>query len=265
MKKILPLFLLTLLPVAASGDQGMPEIFSQLKPAVGAWGEYSFESKKGDKTTSKSLFRLAVVGKQGDSLWVEQKITPEFPKPKREGRQVALKILMGKNGIEKSYMKTERGVLDMSSMMKTGAHKAGGAVNAKMTKVGDEKIEVPAGKFTATHYTFSSEKGGGTGDTWLKPGVGPYGMVKQLYHDKKDGAVIMLLTASGDGAKSEIDESTAKSPMAGGMAEMMKDRQQEAGSEDHAAKESAQPAPKMPSLGGLFKSALKKKAGLSDD
>ncbi len=262
MNKIISAFLLTLLMAASAAARGddAPSIFAKIKPKVGAWAEYSYETKKGDKVKTKGRFRMAVVGKEGDAFWTEQKMTLEIPKPKRDEAGGVMKFLAGKDGVTKAFMKSEDGVMDMTSMM--GGRKKPEAVDkAKMTEVGEEKIEVPAGKFKATHYIF--EEGKNTGDAWVKPGVGPYGMIKQLYHDGKDITTLELL-ASGDDAKSEVDEKAAKSMMG----EMMGDRpsrSKKGKNHDEESEDSEEQAGEKPSIGGFFKNALKKKAGLGDD
>lgn len=259
MKKIISALLLTVLMAgsAAARGQEAPPIFSKLKPKVGAWAEYSFESKKGDKTKSKGRFRMAVVGKEGDDFWIEQKFALELPKPKKGEAGGAMKFLMGKDGVKKAYMKSDEGVMDMSSMM-ASRKKPQPADTAKMTEVGEEKIEVPAGKFKTTRYAFEDKKN--TGDAWMKPGVGPYGMIKQVHREGKEIATMELL-ASGDGAKSEIDEKTARSMMGAMMGGPSSSRKGKSEDADEGSDEKVE----KPSFGGMFKNALKKKAGLGGD
>lgn len=257
MKKIIFAVLAAVLTAASAGARGQdaPSVFTKIKPKVGAWAEYSFESKKGDKLKSKGRFRLAVVGKQGDDLWLEQRFTLELPKPKKDEAGGAMKFLAGKDGVKKAYMKTGDGVMDMSAMM-SSKKKPNPADMAKMTEVGEEKIEVPAGKFKTTRYAF--EEGKNKGDAWMKPGVGPYGMIKQVHAEGKEIATMELL-ASGDDAKSEIDEKSAQTPfgaMTGG--------RRESPVEENESPEAAPEKAEKPSFGGMFKNALKKKAGLGD-
>jgi len=256
MKNILAALLLTILPAAASAaadGQETPSIYAKLKPKVGSWAEYRYESMKGDKVKSKGLFRIAIVGKEGDSLWIEQKMTPEIPKPKRDGAGMIMKFLMNKEGLEKAYMKSERGVMDMTGMMISGARKKQAAIDqAKMTEAGAETVEVPAGKFKTTRYTFEEEKN--SGDAWLKPGVGPYGLIKQVHRGAKETSTMQLLSSGAD-AKSEVDEKSAQTAMG-----VMTGRPE--GSRKNEPRDAA---PEKPDFGGLFKNALKKKAGLGGD
>lgn len=269
MNKIIPALLLTLLIAApaSAGHDDAPAIFAKIKPKVGAWAEYSYESKKGDKTKSKGRFKMSVVGKEGDALWIEQKFTLEIPKPKKDEAGGIMKFLMGKDGVRKAYMKSEHGVMDMSSMM-ASHKKPQPSETAKMTEVGEEKIEVPAGKFKTTHFTFEEKKD--AGDAWIKPGVGPYGMVKQVHKDGKLVSILELL-ASGDDAKSEVDEKSAQSMMGAMMggperarSKKKKDRDEASEGSDEKS-EAPEEAAEKPSLGGFFKNVLKKKAGLSGD
>lgn len=258
MNKIISACLLAGLAVPASaGGQEPPPIFSKLKPKVGSWGEYSFESRKGDKVKSKGKFRMAVVGKEGDSFWVEQTFTLELPKPKKDEAMGAMKLLMNKEGVQKAFMKSERGVMDMSSMM--ARKKPQPADDAKMTEVGEETISVPAGKFKAAHFIF--EQKNNTGDAWMKPGVGPYGMIKQVHRDDKVVTTLELLASGGD-AKSEIDEKTAQSMMGAMMGMPRKGKHREEASEDSTSKdEASEGKSEKPSVGGFLKNALKKKLG----
>lgn len=256
MNKLICGLLLTVLAVPASaGGQEPPAIFSKIKPKVGAWGEYSFETKKGDKMKSKGKFRMAVVGKEGDALWIEQKFTLEVPKPKKGEAMGNMKFLMGKEGVSKAFMKTDEGVMDMSSMM--AGKKSQPADKAKMTEKGEETITVPAGKFKTTHYSY--EEGKNTGDSWMKPGAGPYGMVKQVNQEGKETSTIELLS-SGDDAKSEIDEKSAQSMM-GAMMGMPKGKRPHADENPDEKPEASEEKAEKPSVGGFFKNALKKKLG----
>jgi len=107
------------------------------------------------------------------------------------------------------YMKTGTRVMDMSTM--TGASTAKAQTErakTTMKEAGQETVKVPAGSFKATHYSFDNGKS--VGDSWVKPGVGPYGLIKQA-HTSGERSTTMELLASGDDAKSEVDETTAVS------------------------------------------------------
>jgi len=272
MNMILSTLVLAVLAVPVFAEEPeMPAVWAQAKPKVGSWAEYGFESKKGEKLKTKGTFRISVVGKEGSSLWLEQKMTPELPKPKKGERVMLMKMLMGKDKIEKAFMKSEEGVMDMTAMMaRAGSKKHEAIAKTKMKEAGTESVTVPAGEFKATKYTF--EEGDDSGDAWMKPGVGPYGLIKQVH---KDGKKIwtMQLMASGSDAKSEIDEKTATAGFAGmpDMDEMRArseerraKRKRKKGGDDESA-EAAMPDGEKPSFGGFLKKAMKQKAGLNDD
>jgi hypothetical protein len=202
---------------AAAGAPETPSIYAKLKPKVGAWAEYSIISKKGDAIKSKGVIRISVVGKEGDAVWLEQRITMEIPKPKKEGPMI-VKSLVGADGMQKMFVKMGDRVMDMTSMEGRAARERQQTIaKAKNTEVGEESVEVAAGKYKATHYSF--DDGTSKGDHWVKPGVGPYGLIKQTHSGPKGSGALELLS-SGDGAKSEVDESTAQSfgSMMGGQA-----------------------------------------------
>ena len=215
MKTLLLLAALALPHFASAADERSgPPIFTKLNAKVGSWGEYSFERKKGDEVVSKGTFRMAVVGKEGDNVWLEQKMTAEIPKPKKDRGPMTMKMLIGKEKVEKVFMKSERGVVEMTGMMGFSARRPHEeSEKTKMKELGTETISVPAGSFKTTRYSFDHEKKA-AGDVWVKPGVGPYGLVKQVFKsESRDTAVV--LTAHGDDAKSEVDHTTAKSMGAG--------------------------------------------------
>ena len=283
MKMIAAAFLLTVLTGAsfAAAAPEAPPIFGKIKPKVGSWAQYSMEAVKGEKTHSKGLIRMAVVGKEGDSLWIEQKFAMEIPKPRKGAEEIATKMLMGQDGVEKMYMKSSHGVLDMTSMMGAAARKKHAAnQRAKMTEVGPETITVAAGTFKTTHYTFDDGKT--SGDTWINKEAGPYGMIRQVHHNGKIVST-MELVDSGNDAKSEVDETTAKTmtqeilgrssrpktPAASDDATAAEAPASDAGAPTAdaapapAAAPAEDPAPAdKPTVGGFFKSVLKKKIGL---
>jgi len=95
MKRVISILALAAmaLPAAAAGPQ-TAEVYGKFKPVVGSWAQYGFESKKGDAVKSKGTYRFAVVGKDDDGFWIEEKMTPETPKPKHGDGITIIKILM---------------------------------------------------------------------------------------------------------------------------------------------------------------------------
>ncbi len=255
-----------------------PAVYAKMKPKTGSWAEYAYETKKGDKTKGKGKWRVAVVGKEGDAFWLEQKMTPELPKPKKDEAVMLMKFLLGKDGIEKAFMKSEHGVMDMTRMMARGRKKQQEAIDktqAKMKEAGEEKITVAAGTFKAQKWVYEEDKN--TGSAWIKPGVGPYGLIKQEFREGKTSMTMELLD-SGSGAKSEIDEKAATEGFAG-MPDMdamraqaeerrAKRKKKKKGGDEEASESSeaaeSMPEGEKPSLGGFLKKAMKAKVGLDD-
>lgn len=125
---------------------------------------------------------------------------------------------------------------------------------ANIKEVGEETIAVAAGKFKTTHYTFDNGKS--SGDIWVKKGVGPYGLVKQV-HRGASALMTLELTSSGGGAKSEVDETTARSMMGAATG------RGPAGAASGASPgDAGSGAPPAPSMSDIFSNALKKKAHL---
>lgn len=278
--KILLAALLAFSAAPAFADQPEPPaVYAQMKPKVGSWAEYGYETKKGDKVKGKGKWRASVVGKEGDAFWLEQRMAPELPKPKKEETVMLMKFLLGKDGIEKAFMKSERGVMDMTKMMARARKKQQEAIDktqSKMKQAGEEKITVAAGAFKAQKWVYEEDKN--TGDAWIKPGVGPYGLIKQEFREGKTSMTMELLD-SGSGAKSEIDEKAATEGFAG-MPDMeamraqaeerrAKRRKKKKGGDDEGSESSeaaeSMPEGEKPSLGGFLKKAMKAKAGLGDD
>jgi|GEM_PF-5386634 len=232
---------------AAAAAPETPPVFAKLKPKVGAWAEYSLVSKKGDDVKRQGVIRMSIVGKTADGFWLEQKMTIEIPKPKKDNGPTIIKMLLGAEGAQKVYMKSGPRVMDMSGMMAGSARKNQAAVDkAKTKEVGEESIEVAAGKYKATRYSFDDGKN--TGDTWVKPGVGPYGLIKQVHTSGKTVTTLELQSAGGD-AKSEVDETTAQS-MFGGMM----------GGGSGAASGSGSNSSAPSGFGSMFQNALQRKA-----
>ena len=192
---------------AASAPQS-PSFFVKLDAAPGAWAEYDVTSAKPDGGKSVMKMHIAAVGKTADGTWLESRMTPESPKPRHAFPSPTVKMLLdGKDRVIKAYVQTPRGVMDMSAEMASASRQAMSGPNAtKRTKVGPAKVSVPAGTFETTRYAVAG--GNVTGDVWVKSGVGPYGLIRQVLH--VDGRTTTFeLLSSGTGAKSQVDESQA--------------------------------------------------------
>ncbi|NNN06352.1 MAG: hypothetical protein HKL90_10670 [Elusimicrobia bacterium] len=193
--------------VAAAAPQS-PSFFAKLDAAPGAWAEYSVTFAKPDGGKSVMKMHIAAVGKTADGTWVESRMTPESPKPLHAYPPSTVKLLLDKNEtVIKAYVQTPRGVMDMSAGMSAASREAMSGPNAtKRKKLGPAKVSVPAGTFETTRYAVSGGKV--SGDVWLKSGVGPYGLIRQVMHDGGRTTTFELL-ASGMGAKSSVDETQA--------------------------------------------------------
>lgn len=189
--------LLCLASSASARGQKSPKIFGELKPKVGAWAEYGFETAKKGKTAEKGTYRSAVVAKDAEGVWIEQRFEITEPKPKRdEERGGVMKMLIGKDGkTKRMLMKTSEGVMDMTRMMNMGSKDQ---EQVELASAGKETVSTPAGEFKA-------EKKTGEGvELWIKEGVGPYGVVKQVSTEGKETST-MLLKAYGKDAKAEVE------------------------------------------------------------
>jgi hypothetical protein len=82
-----------------------------------------------------------------------------------------------------------------TNMMKSGAQKQAADIRDRAEDVGSESITTPAGTFTAEHYKMKD----GSGDAWVAPKAGPYGLVKFQGKDTS-----MVLTKVITDAKDKI-------------------------------------------------------------
>jgi hypothetical protein len=80
-------------------------------------------------------------------------------------------------------------------MMKSSAQKQPADIRDRAEDVGSETITTPAGTFTAEHYKMKD----GSGDAWVAPKAGPYGLVKFQGKDTS-----MVLTKVITDAKDKI-------------------------------------------------------------
>lgn len=193
--------------VAAAAPQS-PSFFAKLDAEPGSWAEYAVTFAKPDGGKSVMKMHVAAVGKTAAGTWLESRMTPESPKPLHAYPPSTVKFLMDKNDtVIKAYVQTPRGVMDMSAGMSAASREAMSGPNAtKRQKLGPAKVSVPAGSYETTRYAVSGGKV--SGDVWIKPGVGPYGLIRQVMHDGGRTTTFELL-ASGMGAKSQVDETQA--------------------------------------------------------
>jgi hypothetical protein len=172
-------------------------------PKVGAWAEYQGTYNKTPRTS-----RYAIVGTENrngaEYKWVEFKMHD----PKKNTDMIYQMLVPGggpleMDGIEEVVMKIgDKPAMKMSGMMlgmmRTQLSKSTAFKDActEATLVGEEKVSVPAGSFTAKHFHSTKYES----DIWVSPEV-PFSMIKSVGKSHE-----LLLAATGDGAKSEITE-----------------------------------------------------------
>jgi hypothetical protein len=185
-------------PILASAQMGMhagPAMRGILNPVVGSGGEYEMTTEKG----TKMVMEVAIVGKESvggkDGYWFETTFSDSSM-----GRMVhkTLTVVDGTDTvISRMIMQMgNRPPMEMpTSMMKSSAQKQSADIRERAEDVGSESITTPAGTFTAEHYKMKD----GSGDAWVAPKAGPYGLVKFQGKD-----TTMVLTKVITDAKDKI-------------------------------------------------------------
>jgi hypothetical protein len=179
-------------------------------PKVGAWAEYQGTFNKDTPMTT----RYAVVGTESrkgvDYKWIEFKMHDT----KKNTDMIYQMLVPGggpleMDGIEEVVMKMgDRPAMKMGGMMlgmvrtQLGKNMAFKDVCAEVTMVGEEKVSVPAGSFSAKHFHSAKYET----DVWVSPKV-PFSMLKSVGKSHE-----LVLAATGDGAKSEITETPQEMP-----------------------------------------------------
>ena len=190
--------LLTMLPGLASAQMGMhagPAMRGILNPVVGSGGQYEMTTEKG----STMVMEIAIVGKESvggkDAYWFETttSITPMG--------QMVRKTLNVVDGTDTVVSRTimqmgNQPPMEMPTQMsKTSTQKQPADIRDRADDLGSESITTPAGTFKAEHYKMKD----GSGDAWVAPKAGPYGLVK---FQGKDST--MVLTKVITDAKDKI-------------------------------------------------------------
>jgi hypothetical protein len=172
-------------------------------PKIGEWAEMQLDMKK-DEGKKPMLSRVAFVDREvreGEQFYrMQMTMTP------KNGQRQVLQMLTpwGPHAFEKDY--------DTEIVMKMGDQPAmimpfkGGKDQpgfadmrrkcAEVNFVGEETVEVPAGRFKTRHYA------GPEGDSWMSMDVPALRMVKMV---TKKGDT-MVLMATGTDARNEITE-----------------------------------------------------------
>ncbi len=190
--------LLATMPVFASAQMGMhagPAMRGIFNPVVGSGGQYEMTSDKGTNT----LMEIAIVGKESvagkDGYWFE--VTMSIPSM---GQMVSKTLSV----VDGSDMVTSRTIMQMGNhppmemptqMTRSSTQKQPADIRDRAEDVGSETVTTPAGTFTAEHYKMKD----GSGDAWVAPKAGPYGLVK--FQGKETS---MVLTKVVTDAKDKI-------------------------------------------------------------
>lgn len=206
-----------------AGAQGacadMQRFFAK-PPKLGQWAEMRLDMKKDEgkkplvmrvgfvdreERGAQEMYRMqmTMTGKDGKRQ-VMQMLTPWGPGAFNKDHDTEMVMKMGDQPAVVMPIKGGKNQPGMSDLRKECA---------RVSFVGKETIEVPAGTFEARHYT------GPEGDTWISMDVPAWRMVKMV---TKDGDT-MVLTATGDGETNQITEKPTdiKAMMGGGMKRRM--------------------------------------------
>ena len=179
-------------------------------PKVGAWAEYQGTYNKKTPVTT----RYAVVGtedrKGAAYKWIEFKMHDS----KKNTDMIYQMLVPGggpleMEGVEEVVMKMgDRPPMKMSGMMlgmmrkQLAEHMAFKDACTEVTLVGEEKVSVPAGSFSAKHFHSAKYET----DMWVSSKV-PFSMLKSVGKSHE-----LVLAATGEGAKSEITETPQEMP-----------------------------------------------------
>ena len=190
--------LFAMLPGFATAQMGMhagPAMRGIFNPVVGSGGQYEMTTEKG----TKMEMEIAIVGKESvggkDGYWFEMAMS------NTSMGQMVTKTLTVVDGTDTvvSRMIMQMGnhpPMEMPTQMsKTSAQKQPADIRDRADDLGSESITTPAGTFTAEHYKMKD----GSGDAWVAPKAGPYGLVK---FQGKDST--MVLTKVITDAKDKI-------------------------------------------------------------
>ena len=190
--------LFAILPGFATAQMGMhagPAMRGIFNPVVGSGGQYEMTTEKG----TTMVMEIAIVGKESvggkDGYWFEMTMA------NTSMGQMITKTLTVVDGTDTvvSRMIMQMGnhpPMEMPTQMsKSSAQKQPADIRDRADDLGSESITTPAGTFTAEHYKMKD----GSGDAWVAPKAGPYGLVK---FQGKDST--MVLTKVITDAKDKI-------------------------------------------------------------
>jgi hypothetical protein len=186
-----------MLPGFAGAQMGMhagPAMRGIFNPVVGSGGEYEMTTDKG-----KTVMEIAVVGKESvdgkDGYWFEMTVANASM---GEMTSKTLTVLDGQDTVVSRMIMQmgNRPPMEMpTQMFKANAQKQPADIRDRAEDVGSETVTTPAGTFATEHYKMKD----GSGDAWVAPKAGPYGLVK---FQGKDST--MVLTKVTTDAKDKI-------------------------------------------------------------
>jgi hypothetical protein len=190
--------LVAMTPLFAGAQMGMhvaPAMRGIFNPVVGSGGEYEMTTDKG----TKMVMEIAIVGKESvagkDGYWFEMTMSNL---PAGEMLMKSLTVVDGTDTVVSRVIMQmgTRPPMEMPTQMnKSSTQKQPADIRDRAEDVGSETVTTPAGTFTAEHYKMKD----GTGDAWVAPKAGPYGLVK---FQGKDST--MVLTKVITDAKDKI-------------------------------------------------------------
>ena len=185
------------LPALAGAQMGMhagPAMRGIFNPVVGSGGEYEMTTDKG-----KTVMEISVVGKESvdgkDGYWFEMAIANASMD---QMISKSLTVLDGQDTVVSRMIMQmgSRPPMEMPTQMyKANAQKQSADIRDRADDVGSETVTTPAGTFVTEHYKMKD----GSGDAWVAPKAGPYGLVK---FQGKDST--MVLTKVITDAKDKI-------------------------------------------------------------
>jgi len=183
------------LATAQMGMHAGPAMRGIFNPVVGSGGQYEVTTEKGDKM----VMEIAIVAKDSvdgkDGYWFEMTMS------NTQMGQIVTKTLTVVEGqdtvVSRVIMQmANRPPMEMPAQMsKMNGQKQPADIRDRAEDVGSETVTTPAGTFTAEHYKMKD----GSGDAWVAPKAGPYGLVK---YQGKDTS--MVLTKVITDAKDKI-------------------------------------------------------------
>jgi hypothetical protein len=190
--------LAAMLPGFAAAQMGMhagPAMRGIFNPVVGSGGQYEVTSDKGTNT----VMEISVVGKDSvngkDAYWFETTIANASM-----GTMISksLTVLDGQDTVTSRVIMQmgNRPPMEMPTQMyKANAQTQPADIRDRAEDVGSESVTTPAGTFLTEHYKMKD----GSGDAWVAPKAGPYGLVKFQGKDTS-----MVLTKVITDAKDKI-------------------------------------------------------------